>query len=123
MTITAEQRDALYDQIVDRLSGIGDVWLAASARDFEGATRLGREFCDDLGLVLDDLGFGEGSGEAVELRTPPAVLRRVLSRLCASAIGQDRAEAPEREAAREMQERNRLVVQTCQTVLARIASG
>ena len=30
LTITAEQRDALYGQIFDRLSGIGDVWLAVS---------------------------------------------------------------------------------------------
>jgi hypothetical protein len=121
--ITAEQRDALYDQIMDRLSGIGDVWLAVSGRDFEQAERLGREYCDDLRLVLDDLGFGEGSAEPVELTTAPDVLRRVMTRLCTSAIEQDRAEAPDKEAAREMEERNHLVVQACQVVLARLAAA
>ena len=31
LTITAAQRDALYDQILDRLSGIGDIELAIQA--------------------------------------------------------------------------------------------
>ena len=30
VTISHAQRDAVYDQILDRLSGIEDIWLAAS---------------------------------------------------------------------------------------------
>ncbi|MCW2988815.1 MAG: hypothetical protein JWM24_1753 [Solirubrobacterales bacterium] len=40
LTITAQQRDALYDRILDRLSGIGDVWLAARAENFDAAVSL-----------------------------------------------------------------------------------
>lgn len=55
LTITAEQRDALYEHIYIRLSGIEAVWFAVSAGDYEKAESLGREFSDALLLVLDDL--------------------------------------------------------------------
>lgn len=122
LTISAEQRNALYEQIMERLSGIGDVWLAASAQNFDLASRLAREFSDDLRLIVDDLEFGEGTGTSVELVTPPVVLRRVLTRLCASAIDQDKAEAPDRAVVMQLEARNSLVVRTCQAILARIAS-
>jgi hypothetical protein len=54
-TITAAQRDALYDQILERLSGVGDVWIAVGSEDFEAADRLGREYSDDPRLVLGDI--------------------------------------------------------------------
>lgn len=59
MTITAAQRDALYDQILDRLSGIGDIWMAASNEQFETADRLGREYRDESRPLLDDLVLDE----------------------------------------------------------------
>lgn len=59
VTINSAQRDALYDQILDRLSGIGDIWLAASAKEYETADRLGREYSDELRLVLEDLRWGD----------------------------------------------------------------
>jgi hypothetical protein len=116
-TITPAQRDALYDQILERLSGIGDVWIAAKSEDFEVADRLGRDYSDDLRLVLDDLGWGEGPGGAVRLQTPPEVLRRVFSRLQDTATGL-RATA-ERECAeiRELDQRHQLVLEACRQVL------
>jgi hypothetical protein len=120
LTITPEQRDALYEQILDRLSGIGDVWLAVCSENFDAAERLGREYSDDLRLVLDDLGFGDGSGEMIELTTPPDVLQRVLSRLHDLAVEQDRAEADERAEAEDYRTRNRLVRDTCRRVLVGI---
>lgn len=57
VTITSAQRDALYDQILDRLSGIGDIELAIQLENYDAAERLGREYSDDLRLLLDDLGF------------------------------------------------------------------
>jgi hypothetical protein len=36
------------------------VWLAVSHKNYDAADRLGREYSDDLRLVLDDLGWGEG---------------------------------------------------------------
>ena len=52
ITITVEQRDALYDQILDRLSGIGDIELAIQTENYEGAERLSQEYVDDLRLLL-----------------------------------------------------------------------
>jgi len=52
ITITPGQRDALYEQILDHMSGIGDVWIAVSAEDYETAGRLGREYSDELRLLL-----------------------------------------------------------------------
>src|SRR5215475_10649500 len=102
--LSAAHRDALYEQIVDRLSGIGDVWLAAAAGDFTTADRLGREYTDDLRLVLDDLGWGHGPGRTIELTAPPDVLQRVASRLQDSAAGQRRSEEPEWARSHEMEE-------------------
>jgi hypothetical protein len=80
--ISPEQRDLLYDRILVHLSGIDAVWLAASKEEFETANRLGHEFCDELQLVLNDLGWGERNGEEpVELSTPPEVVQRVLLHL------------------------------------------
>ncbi len=118
LTITAEQRDALHDQIFDRLSGIGDVGLAVRAENFDTAERLCREYSDDLRLLLDDLGFGDGSGEPVELTSPPDVLRRVLPRLRDLAVSHSATQEEEWIEAREMEERNRLVTEACRSVLA-----
>ena len=117
LTITAAQRDALYDQILDRLSGIGDIELALHKEDYETAERLGQEYCDDLRLLLDDLGFGEGSGEPVELSSPADVLRRVLPRLRQLAERHAASQEPEWVEVNELRERNRLVSEACGTVL------
>jgi hypothetical protein len=50
--ITAAERDALYEQIAVRLSGIDDVWMAVEAEDYPKAERVAREFSDDLRLIL-----------------------------------------------------------------------
>ncbi len=118
ITITAEQRDALYDLIVGRLSGIGDVWLAARTGDFEAAQRLSLAYSDDLRLLAEDLGWGDGAGEAIELRTPPDVLRRAVSRMRETARKLDAQEEEERAELRANESRNHLMIETCQSVLA-----
>jgi hypothetical protein len=118
LTITPEQRDALHDQIFDRLSGIGDVWLAVCAKNYQAAERLGREYTDDLRLMLDDLGFDEGPSGSIELTTPPDVLRRVFSRLHDAALSHSASQEGELAEAREAQERDRLVIEACRSVLA-----
>ena len=95
LTITAPQRGALYDQILDRLSGIGDIEVAIQAENYDDAERIGREYSDDLRLLLDDLGIGDGDGEPVELTTDPEVLRRVLPRLRRLALNYTAALEPE----------------------------
>ncbi len=117
LTISAEQRDALYGQILDRLSGIGDVWLAVSSENFDAAERLGQAYSDDLRLVTDDLGWGKASGETIELSTPPDVLRRALSRLRDAAVSHEASQREERAEVREAEERNHLIVEACRQVL------
>lgn len=119
--ITASQRDALYEHILIRLSGIGDLWTAVFREDFDTATRLGREYSDDLRLLLDDLGWGE-TGEDLELTAPPDVLRRIFSRLQKAALSQRRSEEDEWTEARNFAERNRLVAEASEAVLADLGS-
>jgi len=117
-TITPEQRDALYDQILDRLSGIGDIEMAIESENYAAAERIGREYSDDLRLLLDDLGFGDGTREPVELSTPPEVLRRVLPRLRKLALNHTAGLESEWAEVHEMKERNRLVSEACDVALA-----
>jgi hypothetical protein len=117
-TISAAQREALYDQILDRLSGIGDIELAIAAESYEQAERIGREYSDELRLLLDDLGLGAGSGEPLELATPPEVLRRVLPRLRRLALNHTAGLKPEMVEVQEVSQRNRLVSEACEAVLA-----
>ena len=118
VTITAAQRDALYDQILDRLSGIGDIEVAIQAENYDDAERIGREYSDDLRLLLDDLGIGEGDGEPVELSAPPEVLRRVLPRLRRLALNYTAGLEPEMVEVQKLSERNRLVSEACEAVMA-----
>src|SRR5664279_1532614 len=113
ITISAEERAALYEQIDVRLSGIGDIWLAASTKDFGKAEELARAYSDDLRLLLDDLGWGDGSGAPVELTTPPEVLRRVFGRLREAAEAQEGLAGRELEKARAERDHNRFVIETC----------
>jgi hypothetical protein len=116
-TVTAAQRLAVYDQLLDRLSGIGDIELAIQSGDREVAQRLVDEYADDLQL-LRDLGLGDESSEAIELATPPEVLRRALPRLREMAERHTSGLAPELCEAGQIVERNRLVSETCEAVLA-----
>lgn len=117
LAITAAQRDALYDQILDRLSGIGDIEVAIQAQSYDSAERLGREYSEELRL-LGDLGFGEGRGGPVALTAPPEVLRRVLPRLRELAHNHTAGLEPEWAEVSHIKERNRLVAEACEAVLA-----
>jgi hypothetical protein len=123
LTITATQRDALYDQLLDRLSGIGDIEVAIQAENYDDAERTGREYSDDLRLLLDDLGIGDGVGEPIELTAPPEVLRRILPRLRERATGHTSALEREMVEVSELTDRNRLVVEACEAVLAALDSS
>lgn len=118
LTITAEQRNALYEQISEGLSGVDGIWLAVRAENYEDADRLARQYSDGLRLICDDLGWGERPEDRIELRTPPDVLRRVLGRLRNEALAREASEQQERAEARESERRNQLVAETCRLVLA-----
>jgi hypothetical protein len=121
--ITAAERDALYEQIVVRLSGIDEVWIAVEAGDFERADQVGREFGDYLLLIGDDLGWGEGSGEPLELTTPPEVLLRVCTRMRTRAEGEREQQEAERSEVQGREDRTQQVLSTCRRVLRNLPSG
>jgi hypothetical protein len=124
IAITAEQRNLLCDDILVHLSGIGDIEMAVNKKDYETARRLGLAFSDQLRLMSEDLGWEEEApAERIELRTPPDVLRRALSRLRDVALGLDASEEEERAELRESSERNHLVVQACRQVLTELERG
>ncbi len=92
--------------------------MALRLENYEAAERLAREYCDDLRLLLDDLGIGRGSGAPVALTTPPDVLRRVLPRLRELAEGLNASHEPAWLEARQLRTRNLLVAEACTTVLS-----
>jgi hypothetical protein len=116
-TITAAQRDAVYDQLLDRLSGISDIELAIQSENYDAAQRLVREYADDLQL-LENLGVGDRNCEPVELTAPPEALRRTLPRLRELAQNHTSSLEPELNEASQIKERNRLVSEACEAVLA-----
>lgn len=120
ISISAEQRDALYDQLIDRLSAIDDVRVAVEREDFEAADRLAREVSDDLRFVCDDLGWGAGRGGAVELSCPPDLLRRVFTRLGEAAAQMASVGKEQEEEIRELRHRNRTVTRVSRRVLAEL---
>jgi hypothetical protein len=118
VTISSAQRDALYDRFLDRLTGIEDIWLAASTEKYETADRLGREYSDELRLVLDDLRWGSGTGlETIELTTAPDVLHRVFGRLRETVADERAHQLATWIENRQLEERNRLVGEACHSVL------
>jgi hypothetical protein len=118
LIVTAVQRDALYEQIAIRLTGIDAVFKTFNENDFEAFERLGREFSDNLRLMLDDLGIGAGTGEAVELTSPPDVLRRIMERLRDAAESRRVGEEKEQFEAEKNRAQNILILETCQSVLS-----
>lgn len=79
-TISAKQRNLVYDEVLVSLSGIDDVWRAVAAGDYDLAGRLGQEQSDNL-LLLSDLGWGSTASKPVELTTDRAVLQRIFRRI------------------------------------------
>jgi hypothetical protein len=120
LAITGAQRDALYDQVLDRLSGIGDIEVAIRAQNYDIAERIGHEYLDELRLLLEDLGLGEGDGKPVELTAPPELLRRALPRLRRQAESYTASLEPGLIEVREITERNQLVCEACEAVLSEL---
>ena len=79
--VSSEERGALQDLILDKLSGIEDLGLAVSREDQRRAEHLGQLYHDYLTVILVDLGWGDRGVEAGGLTSPPDVLARVFGRL------------------------------------------
>ena len=121
ITISAAERDLLYDRILIHLSGIESVWLAAHHRDYATAERLGRRYSDELLIVLDDLGWGETRGdEPIVLTSPPDLIRRVIKSLREVVEAEDADERKGREGMRKARDENREVRAMCEAVLCQL---
>jgi hypothetical protein len=83
LTIDREQRAAIYEDVTNHLSAIGDVDLLIRRGELETAQRLRREFEEDLRL-LDDLGWASDDPRtSFELTMQLPELARALARLSA----------------------------------------
>jgi hypothetical protein len=120
--ITAAERDALLEQIHARLTGIDDVWTAASAQEWERANAVAHGFADELRLVVEDLGWEEASRETFELTAEPEVLRQVLGRI--QERGEVRREVEEEERAElsRREERTTQLLEVCRRVLGELSA-
>jgi hypothetical protein len=122
VTISRAQRDALYDALLDHLSGLGDLQTLLDAEHYDDATRLAQEFSDDLRFIADDLSFGPAPASEIRLRTPPEVLARLLPRLERQAADAERADEEDRRSAVRAQAQNRAIREACQSVLGELGS-
>jgi hypothetical protein len=123
VTISAEQRDAIYTQILDHLSGLGDLFLVVKSGDYRKAESLGQSFVDDLRL-LDDLGWPDAWNQradgSVELTLDPDELGRVLGRLRQEATGLFADTFPRSDDDHAILRQTALVIEACGRVLRMI---
>jgi len=120
--INAEQRDAIYDLLLGRLTFLPDLLKAVEQEDFETARRLAREFTEDFRL-LEDLGWGPDQRPEVPLTIPAGNLPPILERLRAEAQGglsESAEERDSREAEEASRRRWRIVVGTASELLAEL---
>lgn len=85
ITITAAQRQPIYELVADRLAGIGAVHICLQSSMYAEAENRGREFAEDIRL-LQDIGWDRNDlRESFELTIPPEDLMEHLKRLVADA--------------------------------------
>lgn len=81
VAIDREQRDAISADVMNHLSGVGDIYEKLDVGDAPHTQRLRRDLKDDLRL-LDDLGWAEQEpAESFDLTHPPVELERTVRRL------------------------------------------
>jgi hypothetical protein len=80
ITITAEERDALYGRLEIEIAAFDELVVAVSRKDFEFANEIAWSVSDAL-RVMVELRWGTVVAESIELLSPPDVLRRVFVRL------------------------------------------
>jgi hypothetical protein len=80
ITITAEERDALYGRLEVEIAAFDELVVAVSRKDFEFANEIAWSVSDAL-RVMVELRWGTVVAESIELSSPPDVLRRVFDRL------------------------------------------
>jgi hypothetical protein len=117
ITITKEERDALYERIVVRLNGLDDVNRVVEQGDWGEAQKLGQEFSDLLRFVCSDLGWGERGEETLSLSTPHDVLTRSAEAIRDLARCDVKQFESERQAAEELEKEAHYLQQACERIL------
>jgi len=127
--IAAHQRDALYELLRDRLSGVSDICMALESEDYATVERLATRFGEDFRLMRD-LGWNpDDDRETVELTMAPLDLMRIAKRLRDDARGGIAGLEEERDSVGPPQfiEGFQIVRETCEdilmAVLAELDSG
>jgi hypothetical protein len=123
-TITGQQRDAIYELVVEHLSCLADLRLLIEREDFDTGKRLAREFSEDFRL-LDDLGWGADGRLEVPLTISRGDLAETLRRLRAyakGALSESPAEQDAREADELSRRRYQLALDTSSELLVELAA-
>ena len=116
VVLSADERDALRDLILDQLGGSDDLSLAITRNDRRTAETLGGVYHDYLTLMCWDLGWRDGGGTVESLSTPDDMRARACGRLREAA--QDGYWVKDRLALEAIERRNRLVLDVCTRELA-----
>ena len=121
ITINRSERDAIYQEVLTDLTGVGDIDIALRNDDYETARR-DRRRCEDDMRLLDDLGWvPDQDRDEFELTMPPDGLARVLERLNASAGATLHSHIVEPNEQREIAERALRAQTAYGNVLAQLA--
>jgi hypothetical protein len=117
-TITAEERDAIFAQILLAFYAFEDVDGAIESGDHELAYAVGRRVSDGLRLILDGgLGFAQRTAEPVTLKLPADELRPIMSRMRAQLDALHESRRPEFEASRAEEADVVAVRNACSSIL------
>ena len=120
LTISGEERNVIYPEVLLSTSGAGDVYFEASSGNFEKAERRARQALDEFYLLVNDLGWTErGSDDLVPITLPAEAFRSLIDRLLVYADEPVGLEGSKEEA-EAMDERYRRVKTVCRAVLARL---
>lgn len=122
VTITRAQRDALYEEILGELTGIGDIYLCLDQGDAEQARGLWERFAPQLRL-LEAIGWAPVEPrEEFRLDVPPAVLAPAMATLQARAEQAVGAHISEPKDGLEVAQRALQGLGTCRVVLGQLSS-
>lgn len=127
IAITGAQRDALYQELLNDLSGFGDLrdLYEGEVPDLEACWRTGRRMADALRLIQDGgLGWGDVTSEAgdlVVLTLPADELRGILGRQLHSIILHQELNRDDLE--RDEEQRVRLAREACESARDQMRGG
>lgn len=122
VTITRAQRDALYEEVLCDLTGVGDIYLCLDKGDAEQARRLWERFEGQLRL-LDEIGWGAVEPrERFSIELPDEILVRALGWLQERAEQAVGSHISEPKDGVEVAQRGLRVLGACRDVLGQLAS-